>query len=95
MYDVLLFKGILKSVDESLFTYNPGESFSTFYSPSFIPIFEPTFTNSTLEKLAREVCGDDEYCLFDIAATKTIEIGMATMDGGKEFDEIVKMAVPG
>ncbi len=90
-----LFTGILQSADESLFRYNPGENFATFYTPSFIPMFEPIFTNSTLEQLAREVCGDDENCLFDIAATKTIEIGMATMVGGNDFDEIVKMAVPG
>lgn len=57
-------------------------------------MFKPTFTNSTLEKEAKEVCGDDEYCLFDIAATKKVEIGMATMEGGENFDMIVEMSVP-
>ena len=68
--------------------------FSSFYDVSFTPLFKPTFTNSTLEKEAKEVCGDDEYCLFDIAATKKVEIGMATMKGGENFDMIVEMSVP-
>lgn len=86
--------GILSSASESYFSYNPGESFSSFYDPSFIPMFEPTFEDSTLEKEAKEVCGDDEYCLFDIAATKKVEIGMATMEGGQNFEAIVEMSVP-
>ena len=57
-------------------------------------MFEPTFENSTLEKEAKEVCGDDKYCLFDVAATKKVEIGMATMEGGENFEAIVEMSVP-
>lgn len=41
------------------------------------------------------MCGDDKYCLFDIAATKKVEIGRATMEGGQAFDEIVNMSAPG
>ena len=57
-------------------------------------MFQATFANETLEQQAREVCGDDTFCLFDVAATKTLDIGKATMEGGNDFEEIVEMAVP-
>ena len=40
------------------------------------------------------ICGDDQFCLFDIAATKKIEIGMATMNEGQAFDDIVEKSLP-
>ena len=43
---------------------------------------------------AREACGEDEFCLFDVAATKNVEIGMATMQGGENFDRFMEMSVP-
>ncbi|XP_064398468.1 sushi domain-containing protein 2-like isoform X2 [Halichondria panicea] len=85
---------ILKSASESLFTYNAGESFILSYDPNFNPVFETTFKNADLEDKAREVCGNDEYCLFDIATTNNVKIGMATMRGVESFDEMVEMAVP-
>ncbi len=86
--------GILRSQNESYFTYMPGQSFSAFSDPSFVPMFQPSFDNIELEEQARNVCGDDESCLFDIAATKNVDIGMATMQGGEQFNEILEMATP-
>ena len=57
-------------------------------------MFDSTFDDPVLEEKAKEICGDDEFCLFDVAATKKVEIGMATMEGGQAFDEIVEMSIP-
>lgn len=57
-------------------------------------MFEATFDDPELEMEAKAVCGDDEFCLFDIAATKKVEIGMSTMQGGEDFDNYVEMSVP-
>ena len=57
-------------------------------------MFEAEFNNTQLEEEAKEVCGDDKFCLFDIAATKRVEVGAATMVDGEMFDTIVEMAVP-
>lgn len=57
-------------------------------------MFAPTFTDATLQKEAEEVCGDDKFCLFDIAATKHVEIGAATMEGQETLDTIVEMSKP-
>ena len=86
--------GIIDNEDDSLFTYGEGESWSTFYFPSFSPMFAPTFNDRVLEEKALMICGDDQFCLFDVAATKKIEIGMATMNGGQAFDDIVEKSLP-
>ena len=57
-------------------------------------MFAPTYTDTTLEEEAKEVCGDDSFCLFDIAATKRVEIGAATMDGQEMLETIVEMSKP-
>lgn len=87
--------GILSNASESLFAYNiPGQSFETFQDPSFRPAFKPVFDDPQLEQRANEICGGDEFCRFDIAATKNEEIGMATMQGVSDFDDIVELAKP-
>ena len=86
--------GILSTASESLFTYKPGESFSGFRDPSFTPRFQTTFTNSTLEAQAMAICGDDPFCLFDIAATGRTEIGASTVEGSRGFDLIMNLSVP-
>lgn len=93
-YSFCSFIGILQSSSDSYFRYLPGENFNTFHDPFFTPMFRPSFDNVDLEDQARAVCGSDEFCLFDIAATKNINIGMATMQGGEAFNDIEEMAIP-
>ena len=57
-------------------------------------MFGATFTNATLEKEAKEICGDDKFCLFDIAATGRVEIGAATMEEVKMVETIEEMTKP-
>ena len=79
---------------ESLFTYQPGESWVTFYDPHFIPVYTPTFSSTTLEQQANTLCGDDAECLFDIAATDRVDIGQVAVDSGQEIDEILQLQIP-
>lgn len=88
------FIGIIDDEADSLFTYAPGTRWSDFYHPNFSPMFQPVFDDPLLEEEAKITCGDDEFCLFDIAATKRVDIGAATMQGGEEFDRIVEMSIP-
>ena len=87
--------GILSSPEESLFTYSEGTSFSTFYAPTFIPSFVTTFSTPQLEAQARTTCGDDQFCLFDVSATNSTEVGLATLAGGIEFQSISNISLPG
>ena len=89
------FLGIINSTEESLFTYNDEESWSTFYQPDFIPFFEPTFSSSVLEQQANAVCGDDIFCQYDIAATGRTDIGQATLESNMELERIINISLPG
>ena len=86
--------GIISRPEDSLFNYAAGESWAGFYDPSFSPVFSIVFDNPELEQQAQEICGDDEFCRFDIAATKRPEIGMTTVMNTLEFDMVANMSVP-
>lgn len=56
------------SANESLFSYPPGRSHSSFQDPSFVPCFsEPQVANVTDD--VRAVCGESRMCLFDVQST--------------------------
>ena len=86
--------GIINKPSDSLFTYHSGQSWSTFYCPDFTPVFEPPFDDPALEDKANEICGDDVFCKFDIAATGRVEIGETTYQGGQDFQQLVNLSKP-
>ena len=81
-------------LNDSLFSYSFPNSWPTYYDPTFTPVYEPVFNDATLEEKANEICGNDEFCKFDIAATGSTEVGEATYNGGKMFEEIVNLSQP-
>lgn len=48
------------------------------YMPIFLKNF--TFSNSSLAAEAKAICGDNQNCLFDIAATNSLEFGQNTIN---------------
>lgn len=67
----------------------------TFYDPDFVPLYEPRFTNSTIQTEALEACGGDTFCLFDIAATGRMEVGLSTLSASQELEDIIEVSQPG
>ena len=67
----------------------------TFYDPYFTPSYQPPFTSPDLETRAREICGDDRFCLFDIAATGNIDVGVATLETTAIIEQIYTFLLPG
>ncbi len=86
--------GIINNSNESLFTYQTGRDWVSYYFPDFVPMFAPSFTDDSLQEEAKSVCGNDTFCLFDIAATKRVEIGAATMVGQEMLNTIMEMSKP-
>ena len=39
------------------------------------------------------VCGDNFFCLFDIAATGEMDIGMTTLGGTVVYEEILELQI--
>jgi hypothetical protein len=71
---------IVNEPRESLFTYQSKGGWDTFHKPKFVPLFDIVFPDNATETEAHEVCESDQYCLYDIAATGIIDIGISTKD---------------
>ena len=70
------------SANDSLFTYEEGKNYSSHVVAEYVPIFldqaNLTFENATLGQEAKDMCGDNILCLFDIHTTGKFSIGDAT-----------------
>lgn len=63
--------------------------------PGFVPAFEPIFPSPALQQQANSICGNDQFCLFDIATTGRTDIGLSTLLGGIELEMITNISQPG
>ena len=65
-----------------MFTYAQNESVDTFSRPDFEPMFADNITwqNESLRLEAEAQCGEDHECLFDVASTNDLSVGMVTKD---------------
>ena len=74
-----------------MFTYRVGESYDTFFNLPFTPAFldetASLFSSSTLEQQARNICGENDECLFDIAVTGKASVGEATLKAFTDLQE--------
>ena len=77
-----------------MFTYRTGESYDSFLNLGFTPVFldetNSLFSNNTLEQQARDICGENEECLFDIAVTGKTSVGEATLESYNELQQRTK-----
>ena len=77
-----------------MFTYRTGESYDSFLNLGFTPVFldetNSLFSNNTLEQQARDICGENEECLFDIAVTRKTSVGEATLESYNEVQQRTK-----
>ena len=80
--------GIVNNPRESLFTYGPNGDWDSFHDVEYVPAFQPTFFSRELEEQANEVCAGDQLCLFDIAATGDVAIGMSTVESAQEQERL-------
>ena len=67
---------------QSLFTYGENESVDTFARPDFLPMFSDniTWSDNSVRLAAEAQCGNDYECLFDVASTNDLSVGIATKD---------------
>ena len=73
----------------SVFTYQQGFQHSDFVDLSYTPKFiqdEIVFSNSSMEILAKEKCGENKKCLFDISVTSDIEIGVMNVNFDQKME---------
>ena len=77
-----------------MFYYRSEESWATFYDPHHGPVFKPEFANPELEMAAMELCKDDPFCLFDVAATSNLDLGLTTLQSSQLIEDIASLSVP-
>jgi len=81
------------TANNSLFTYDEGKSHSSYFDAGYVPIFldqnDMAFDNATLGQQARDVCGDNKQCLFDIHTTGKVSIGMASKKAVESFVAVI------
>ncbi|CAF1091450.1 unnamed protein product [Brachionus calyciflorus] len=80
----------LTNEQSSIFVYDNNLTQKNYVDVNFLPRFMQDgvdFTDSTLALIAKEKCGNNSKCLFDISATKDVNIGQMTLD----FDEKVEI----
>ncbi|CAB4028190.1 Hypothetical predicted protein, partial [Paramuricea clavata] len=86
----LMLAGIVER-NKTLFTYRIGESYDSFLDLDFTPVFldetASLFSNSTFEQEAKDVCGENRECLFDIAVTGKTRVGEATLESFNELQQ--------
>ena len=77
-----------------MFTYDEGKSHASYFDVGYVPIFldeeDLVFRNVTLGQQARDVCGDNKQCLFDIHTTGKISIGKASKQVVESFIAVIK-----
>ena len=96
--DILAFSttGIVDTPADSLFAYETGKSWASYHDPYFTPTYHPMYhhNKSSLERRALEVCEGDRECLFDAAATGSVDIALATLRTNLEIREMMQLMVP-
>ena len=85
--------------EDSLFTYDYGENHTSYVDVGYIPVFfdqELIFDDVIFGQKARNVCGNNKQCLFDIYTTGKISIGMNSKKALESFVAVVnEIETPG
>ena len=87
--------GAIGSQNESIFHYRPYETFDEFFDSTFPAAYVPSFMDQALEMQAYSICDDDPFCIFDIAVTSNLELGLSTHMVGESIEILDDLAVPG
>ena len=81
------------TANSSLFTYDEGKSHASYFDVGYVPLFldeeDLVFNNVTLGQQARDLCGDNKQCLFDIHTTGKISIGKASKQAVESFIAVI------
>ncbi|CAF1023884.1 unnamed protein product, partial [Brachionus calyciflorus] len=76
--------------EQNFFTYQQGLGASDFMRANYTPKFMQDgiiFGNSSLERIAKDICNDNKKCLYDIMVTSDIEVGTLNLN----FDEKIQV----
>lgn len=93
IHNIFAVIGITDNPGDSLFTYGPNGDWESFYDVEYLPAFQPTFSSPELEQEAHLVCGDDQLCIFDVAATGNLDVGSSTKQSVQDQETLKALFV--
>jgi len=73
------------SDSESLFTYGPGQSTSTFSQPNFVPVFDSPCQGRS-DATEKQLCGNSANCYYDYCVTGDSALAAATLASETEYN---------
>ena len=79
---------------DSLFTYIPGQSATTFDNTAFSPVFDVSDLPFANMSGVAELCGNSLECLFDVGATGDLEVGQVAVEVQITYNETVEVSQP-
>ena len=56
----------------------------------YVPVFEPPVDPDINQTLVEEVCGTNQFCIFDFQTTGSQTFAQATADSVNEYEEAVE-----
>lgn len=81
---------MVEDESNSLFTYLPYTTLSSFSDSSYQPLFDHEPTQNVLVG-----CEGDPFCAFDTTVTGSMSFGKATLSVVREEGGVVELAAPG
>ena len=76
--------------NRSLFYYETGMSHETHTDRNYLPVFEPEIDPDLNMTLVEEVCGTNQFCIFDFQTTGSQTFAQATVDSVNEYEIAVQ-----
>ena len=74
------------SADESLFYYEPGTDHDSVSDANYMPAFTPMINPDVDQALVLEVCGSDQFCIFDFQATGSETFAQAAVQTFQQYE---------
>ena len=72
--------------EASLFYYEPGTDHDSHSDASYEPAFEPITNPDINQTLVLEVCGNNQFCIFDFQLTGSADFAVASLQTFNDFE---------
>ena len=76
--------------ENSLFFYQMGTDHETYTDRFYTPIFEPVVNPALDQALVLEVCGNNQFCVFDFQTTGSQSFAQASVESFEQYEIAVQ-----
>ena len=77
-------------ITDSLFYYEAGADHASLTNSSFVPVFEPVANLNVNQTLVDEVCGTNQFCIYDFQTTGSQSFAQTSVETIEEFQTAIQ-----